>query len=60
MFNYRWPKPSYKTNIYGVTAIIGVSAVNAWNNSRKLLKISLRHLFPIKIKNLSDAFFAKY
>ena len=53
-------KPSYKTNLYGKNSII-VSAINAWNNSQKLLKISLRHLSPNKIKKiLSDAFFAKY
>ena len=49
-------KPSYKTNTY-----IDVSAINAWNNSQKFLKISLRHLSPKKIKkNLSDAYFANY
>ena len=49
-------KPSYKTNLYGKNSII-VSAINAWNNSQKLLKISLRHLSPNKIKKiLSDAF----
>ena len=49
-------KPSYKTNTY-----IDVSAINAWNNSQKFLKISLRHLSPNKIKKiLSDAFFSKY
>ena len=42
-------KPSYKTNIYGKNSII-VSAIKACNNPRKLLKISLRHLFPNKIK----------
>ena len=59
-----WPsidnlhKPSYKTNTYGKNSIIA-SAINAWN-SQKLLKISLRHLSPNKIKNiLSDADFAK-
>ena len=50
----------YKTNLYGNNFII-VSAINAWNNSQKLLKISLRHLSPNKIKKiLSDAFFSKY
>ena len=49
-------KPSYKTNTY-----IDVSAINAWNNSQKFLKISLRHLSPNKIKKiLSDAYFANY
>ena len=49
-----------KTNIYGNNSIV-VSAINAWNNSQKCLKIYLRHLSPNKIKNiLSDAFFAKY
>ena len=41
-------KASYKTNLYGKNYII-VSAINAWNNSQKLLKISLRHLSPNKI-----------
>ena len=44
-------KPSYKTNIYDKNSII-VSAINAWNNSQKHLKISLRHLSPNKIKKL--------
>ena len=53
-------KPSYKTNLYSKNSII-VSAINAWNNLQKLLKISLRHLSPNKIKKiLSDAFFSKY
>ena len=53
-------KSSYKTNTYGKNSIV-VSAINAWNNSQKLLKISLRHLSPNKIKKiLSDAFFSKY
>ena len=53
-------KPSYKTNTYGKNSIV-VSAINAWNNSQKFLKISLRHLSPHKIKKiLSDAFFSKY
>ena len=53
-------KPFYKTKLYGKNSII-VSATNAWNNPQKLLKISLRHLFPNKIKKiLSDAFFSKY
>ena len=53
-------KPSYKTNIYGKNSIV-VGAINAWNNSQKLFKISPRHLSPNKIKKtLSDAFFAKY
>ena len=43
-------KPSYKNSII-------VSTINAWNNSQ-LLKISLRHLYPNKIKKiLSDALF---
>ena len=47
-------KPSYKTTIV-------VSAINAWNNSQKVWKISLRHLSRNKIKqNLSGIFFAKY
>ena len=51
---------SYKTNIYSKNSII-VSAINASNNSQKLLKTSLRHLSPIKIKKiLSGAFFSKY
>ena len=55
----RWDKPSCKTNIYGKNSIV-VSAINAWNNSHKLLKISLRHLSTNKInKILSDVFFAK-
>ena len=41
-------KPSYKTNLYGKNSII-VSAINAWNKSQKLLKISFRHLSPNKI-----------
>ena len=41
-------KPSYKTNTYGKNSIV-VSAINAWNNSQNFLKISLRHLSPIKI-----------
>ena len=50
-------KPSYKTNIY----FIVVSSINAWNDSQKHLKISLRHLSPNKIKKiLSDVFIAKY
>ena len=50
----------YKTNLYGKNFII-VSTINAWNNSQKLLKISLMDFSPNKIKkNLSDAFFAKY
>ena len=53
-------KPSYKTNLYGKNSIIA-SAINAWNNSQKLLKISFKHLSPNKIKKvLSDAFFSKY
>ena len=53
-------KFSYKTNLYGKTSII-VIAINAWNNSQKLLKISLRYLFPNKVKKvLSDAFFSNY
>ena len=53
-------KTSYKNNLYCKSSII-VSAINAWNNSQKLLKISLRHLSPNKIKKiLSDAFFSKY
>ena len=52
-------KPSYKINIFGKNSI--VSAIIAWNNLQKLLKISLRHLSLNKIKKtLSDAFFAKY
>ena len=42
-------KPSYKTNTYGKNSIV-VRAINAWNNSQKFLKISLRHLSPNKIK----------
>ena len=53
-------KPSYKTNLCGKNSII-VSAINACNNSQKLLKVSLRYLSPNKIKKiLSDAFFSKY
>ena len=53
-------KHSYKTNTYGNNSIV-VSAINAWNNSQKLLKIYLRHLSPNKIKKiLSDAYFANY
>ena len=54
-------KPSYKTNTYGKNYIV-VNAINAWNNSQKLLKkISLRHLSPNKIKKImSDACFTKY
>ena len=53
-------KPSYKTNTYGKNSII-VSAINAWNDSQKFLKISLRHLSPNKIKKiLPDANFANY
>ena len=53
-------KPSYKTTTYGKNSIV-VSAINAWNNSQKFLKISLRHLSPNKIKKiLSDAYFANY
>ena len=53
-------KLSYKTDLYGKNYII-VSAINVWNNSQELFKISLRHLSPNKIKKiLSDAFFAKY
>ena len=50
-------KPSYKINLYGKNSII-VSAINAWNNSQKLLKIYLRHLSPNRKKNLSDALFS--
>ena len=51
---------SYKTNLYGKN-FITVSAIIAWNNSQKLLKISLRHLSLNKIKAiLSDGFFSKY
>ena len=56
-----WPslgslhKP-YKTNLYGNNFII-VSAINAWNNSQKLLKISLRHLPPNKIKTFCQMLF---
>ena len=39
-------KPSYKTNIYGKNSIV-VSAINAWNNSQKLLN---RYLSPNNIK----------
>ena len=57
---HKFHKPSYKTNIYGKNSIV-VSAINAWNNSQKLLKICLRHLFPNKIKKtLPDPFFTKY
>ena len=53
-------KPSYKTNTYGKNSIV-VSAINAWNNSQKFLKFSLRHLSPNKIKKiLSDAYFINY
>ena len=53
-------KPSYQTNLYGKNSII-VSAIDAWNNSQRLLKVSLRNLSPNKIKRiLSDAFFSKY
>ena len=57
---HKFHKPSYKTNIYGKNSI-AVSAINAWNNSQKLLKICLRHLFPNKIKKTPpDFFFTKY
>ena len=49
-------KSSYKTNLHGKSPII-VSAINAWNNSQKLLKISLRHLSPNKIKKLGQMSF---
>ena len=49
-------KASYKTNLYGKNSII-VSAINAWNNSQKLLKISLRHLSPNKIKKFCQMSF---
>ena len=53
-------KPSYKSNLYDKNSII-VSAINAWNNSQKLLKISLRHLSPNKIKKFCQiSFFSKY
>ena len=53
-------KSSCKTNTYGKNSIV-VIAINAWNNSQKFLKISLRHLSPNKIKKiLSDAYFANY
>ena len=39
-------KPSYKTTIV-------VSAINAWNNSQKVWKISLRHLS----RNNNDSYF---
>ena len=42
----------YKTNLYGNNFII-VSAINAWNNSQKLLKVSLRDFSPNKIKKNS-------
>ena len=49
-----------KSSTYGKNCIV-LSAINAWNNSQKLLKISLRHLSPNKIKKiLSDAYFANY
>ena len=48
--------PSHKTNTNGNNSI--VNTINAWNNSLRLLKISVRHLSPNKIKSiLSDAFF---
>ena len=51
---------NHETNIYDNNSIV-VSAISAWNNSQKCLKIYLRHLSPNKIKNiLSDALFAKY
>ena len=39
---------SYKTNFYDKNSIIG-SPINAWNNSQKLLKFSLRHLIKSKM-----------
>ena len=52
-------KPSYKTNTCGKNSIVA-SAINAWNNSRKFLKISLKHLSPNKIKKiLSRCLFCK-
>ena len=44
-------KPSYKTKLYGKNSIIA-SAINAWNNLQKLLKIYLRHLSPNKVKKI--------
>ena len=49
---------SYKTNFYDKNSIIG-SPINAWNNSQKLLKFSLRHLIKSKI-SVRYAFFANY
>ena len=53
-------KPFYKTNTYGKNSIV-VGAINAWNYSQKLLKISLRHLAPNKIKIiLWNVYFTNY
>ena len=53
-------KLTYKTNIYEKNSII-LSAINAWNNLQKLLKISIRCLLPKKIKNtVSDVFWNEY
>ena len=49
---------SYKTNFYDKNSIIG-SPINAWNNSQKLLKFSLRHLIKSKI-SVRYAFFVNY
>ena len=42
-------KPSYKTNIYDKDSIV-LSAINAWNDSHKLLKILSDIYFLIKSK----------
>ena len=37
-----------------------VREINDWNNSQKLLKTSVKHLLPIKIKKVfSNCFFTK-
>ena len=49
-------KPSYKTNTYSK-----IRTINAWNNSQKLLKISLRYLSSNKSKkNSVRCQFGKY
>ena len=35
--------------MHGKNSIV-VKAINAWNNSQKLLQISLKHLSPNKLK----------
>ena len=44
-------KPCYRTNMAIIQSLL--SATNAWNNSQKLLKFFLRHLYRNKFKKIS-------